>query len=265
MLNFETIGNKDKFPVLFLHGFLGSGADWIKIANSICENYFCILPHLPGHGKSSKIPENDNGFEFTARQIVALLDFIQAEKACLVGYSMGGRVALYTVLKYLSRFSGVVLEAANPGLKSKKQIYDRKCWENDIISFLHRLPFPEFLGHWYNMPIFRTLHHQPLQLEYLMKQRLQNNPNNLVNIFEKLALSQQPNLWKKLKHLEIPTLLISGSLDEKYVKINSRMVQKIPDSRHKIIDGAGHNTHFEKFDVFIQTLLNFLIEKNSSN
>jgi 2-succinyl-6-hydroxy-2,4-cyclohexadiene-1-carboxylate synthase len=265
MLNFQTVGNSKNTPILFLHGFLGSGNDWNQIANSLKNDYCCILPDLPGHGKKSlEIPKSMNSFNFVAEQIVALIDFLEIEKTSLVGYSMGGRIALLAALKFPLRFSTLVLEGANPGLETTEEIESRKSWENKIISLLDQLSFPDFLEAWYKMPIFRTLHNNPIQLQKLITTRLNNDSKQIEIVFEKLSLSKQPNLWEKLDKLGIPTFLISGSLDEKYVKINSRAVQRIPNCTHKIVKNAGHNSHFEKPSEFVDLITCFLKPNKSS-
>ena len=266
MLNFQTLGNPQNTPILFLHGFLGSGNDWSQIANSLKDDYFCILPDLPGHGKKSlEIPKSINGFNFVAEQIVALIDLLEIEKTSLVGYSMGGRVALFTVLKFPSQFSGLILEGVNPGLKTVEELKNRKIWENEIVLRLDQLSFADFLDDWYKMQIFSTLHSNPIQLQKLITTRLNNDSKQLEIVFKKLSLSKQPYLWNKLKKLKIPTLLISGSLDEKYVKINSRVVQRIPSCTLKIVKNVGHNSHFEKPSEFVDLITCFLKSKSNKS
>ena len=109
-LSYEYSGDRSGAPVIFLHGFMGCGDEWNEIVERLPE-LFCILPDLPGHGRSvGDLTVDDCSFESTARSLIDLMDALELDTACLVGYSMGGRIALYTAIEYQQRFSGLVLE-----------------------------------------------------------------------------------------------------------------------------------------------------------
>jgi 2-succinyl-6-hydroxy-2,4-cyclohexadiene-1-carboxylate synthase len=61
-----------------------------------------------------------------------------------------------------------------------------------------------------------------------------------------------------LSALQLPTLLLAGELDSKFVTINQQMAAQIPNARLEIIEGAGHTTHLERPSAFQQSVLNFL-------
>lgn len=92
--------------VLFLHGFLGTGEDWIPIMKAISRSTRCIAVDLPGHGGSKllyhgkNISERPNlSIDVVSDILSKVLSDISPGKVTLVGYSMGARIALYTALK----------------------------------------------------------------------------------------------------------------------------------------------------------------------
>lgn len=89
--------------IVFLHGFLGTGRDWIPIMKAISRSERCVAIDLPGHG-GSKL-QNDSksepslSMDVMANVLCQLFPLITLEKVILVGYSMGARIALYMTLK----------------------------------------------------------------------------------------------------------------------------------------------------------------------
>ena len=117
-----SLGNSQKPALVFLHGFLGSGKSWLKIAQSFSENYFCILPDLPGHGENTK---GDLAyaldFDIVTAWLSDLLDQIPVSKVHLVGYSLGGRVALNFACRHPKQILSLTLESANPGIMDESE------------------------------------------------------------------------------------------------------------------------------------------------
>ncbi len=88
-----------KQVILFLHGFMGNGADWQPVIENLPDSYCSLAPDLPGHGSNLKNnwPE---GFIFSAwkEELVSVLRRHHIASCHVVGYSMGGRLALYLAL-----------------------------------------------------------------------------------------------------------------------------------------------------------------------
>lgn len=92
---------------VFLHGFLGTGEDWIAIMKAISGCARCIAIDLPGHG-GTKIQNHGNNdatqdsglsIEVVADLLCELIKHITPGKVTIVGYSMGARIALYMALR----------------------------------------------------------------------------------------------------------------------------------------------------------------------
>lgn len=93
---------------MFLHGFLGTGDDWIPIMKAISGSSRCISLDLPGHGKSklqgyvaaNETDEPSLSFKTVAKALAKLISKLTSVKVVLAGYSMGARIALYMSLKF---------------------------------------------------------------------------------------------------------------------------------------------------------------------
>ena len=91
LLGYTVSGDRRRPAILFLHGFMGSGADWAETISALEERFYCVAPDLPGHGRSLGLPPEDYTIEGATRTLLDLLDGLEISRAALVGYSMGGR------------------------------------------------------------------------------------------------------------------------------------------------------------------------------
>ena len=254
-----TIGNPENPAILFLHGFLGTGEDWNEVAYRLADQHFCILPDLPGHGKSHPGRDpREYSFQATAARLIALLDDLGISEAKLVGYSMGARVALYLALEYPARFAALVLEGANPGLKSNEERKARSEWESGIIERLRGSDIKEFVDYWYDMPLFHSLHRNPERLDQLKAKRIKNKKEGLILSVRGIGLSRQPNLWPRLKEIEMSVLLIAGGLDQKFSVVAKGMAGEVANAKLEVVEKAGHNVHFEDVERFCDLTRDFL-------
>ncbi len=254
-------GSSRYFPLLFLHGFMGSSFDWMEIINHLKKIYFCLALDLPGHGKT-KINANDSCYSihFTAKEICRFLRDLKIETSYLIGYSMGGRLALYLAVFYPEYFQGIVLESTSPGIEKVRERIERRKIDNKNAEELKTGDFGKFLERWYSQPLFRSLKQHPKFTE-LFKQRLVNDSFGLAKSLRFMGTGTQPSLWMNLKDIKIPVLILAGEKDEKFSEIAFQMEELIPNCKVHIVKGCGHNIHFEKPNIFIKHTHEFLINK----
>ncbi|MDE1480823.1 alpha/beta fold hydrolase, partial [Xenorhabdus bovienii] len=79
--------------LVWLHGFLGKGDDWLPVVNA-CDQYASLIIDLPGHGNSVDITVQ-GGFAEVSELLNATLSERQIDDYWLIGYSLGGRIAMY--------------------------------------------------------------------------------------------------------------------------------------------------------------------------
>jgi 2-succinyl-6-hydroxy-2,4-cyclohexadiene-1-carboxylate synthase len=262
-LHFQVCGDQSNPAILFLHGFLGLSEDWFEIAQELSRDHFCVLPDLPGHGQSRQLSDQQSyDMAAASEAIVSLLDDLNIDCVTLLGYSMGGRIALYTALYFAHRVQALALESANPGIEDDKERIDRAALDDLRADQLERKGVAAFVEQWYNAPLFDSLHHQPEKLALLKQSRLAHDPHALAAALRGLSVGRQPSLWQEIERLNIPTMIVGGALDKKYCDIANKMAALLPRCRQINVDNAGHNTHFEQPQEFLARLREFLHDTN---
>src|SRR5947207_11329176 len=99
-------------PLLLLHGFTGSAATWAPLIDSLPPHFGTIAPDLIGHGRSDSPPDAHRYYMARCMaDLLAMLDALEVERTDLLGYSMGGRVALHLVAVAPERVGAPVLES----------------------------------------------------------------------------------------------------------------------------------------------------------
>ncbi|MCU0544344.1 MAG: 2-succinyl-6-hydroxy-2,4-cyclohexadiene-1-carboxylate synthase [Oscillatoriaceae cyanobacterium Prado104] len=255
--NYFFAGNTNHQNILFLHGFLGNYQDFNSVISLLSKNYCCLAVDLPGHGKTQVTgDETCYNMSNTARGLIALLDDLEIEKCYLLGYSMGGRLALYLTLHFPERFEKVVLESASPGLKTEKERSRRLQADLELAQKLENSNLKEFLLDWYDRPLFESLKNS-LEFDRLLESRTANNPKELAKSLRNMGTGNQPSLWKKLADNQVPLLLLVGECDDKFKKINTEMANLCPSASLNIVPNAGHNIHFENVEYFATIVREF--------
>jgi len=256
---YHTFGQPTQPPLVCLHGFMGSGADWLPIVPD--WNCYGLMPDLPGHGANFMI-NLDEPLDFArlTTEFIAWLDGLGLAKIDLLGYSMGGRLALHVAVTHPQRINRLILESANPGLTDPTARHARAQWDDEQAALLTEMGLADFLEQWYNLPLFQSLHRQPARLLALKQQRQQHEPRFLAKIIRDLSPGRQLPLWSKLADLPMPVLLVAGELDSKYVELLTTMQPQIPQAKLVILPQSGHNVHYEQPALFGQVVRSWLIQ-----
>ncbi|QLB20950.1 2-succinyl-6-hydroxy-2,4-cyclohexadiene-1-carboxylate synthase [Vespertiliibacter pulmonis] len=254
MLAYQWYKKRGK-PVVFLHGLLGSKQDWEK-----CFDYLQIIPEirpltldLPFHGESQNIPCT-NFAEMRQLLHSTLNNLLGNEPFWLVGYSLGGRLALdYTLNNRNPKQLGTVLEGTNIGLNSEQERANR--WQNDChwAERFRTEPIRNVLTDWYQQPVFRQLSTNK-RLD-LINNRQKNNGLQIAHMLKATSLAKQENFsgstWENIYFL-------IGEQDNKFQQIAYQ--NNLP---YRLISHAGHNTHWENPKEFMQQLRIIMEEKNN--
>ncbi len=228
---------------LFLHGFMGSRRDWDPVFEEI-DGVECHAVDLPGHGRSGELSDDrPANMEWMADRVLHHIDERFDEKIHLVGYSMGGRIALHLALHHPERFASVVLESASPGLGGEAARAARRKVDAERARQMVDGGLEVFLRRWYELAIFGELSTHP-DFEAMLARRLAGDVHNYARVIREMSPGAQPDLWPRLDKLQIPSLWVAGGEDEKYVAIVDRAVKRAPDAEGQIVDGVGHNVHF---------------------
>lgn len=256
-LAYTVQGSPGRPPVVWLHGFLGTAADWQPILVRLGEAVRAIAVDAPGHGGSVGLPDEAYTMAGASRRLIDVLDREGVDRAALVGYSMGGRWALYVALHHPDRVRALVLESASPGLASPADRAARRRLDADRARQI-QADLPAFLENWYRMPLFASLHRHPERLRQMIAARRQNDPAELARSLAGMGTGAQPSLWERLGGLRVHTLALAGRLDAAYVERARQMAARSARVQVAVVPEAGHIVHAEQPEAFTDQLRSFL-------
>jgi 2-succinyl-6-hydroxy-2,4-cyclohexadiene-1-carboxylate synthase len=253
-------GSHTAQTLVLLHGFTGSAASWGKHLDTFAAAGLRVIAFdLLGHGASSA-PDDPQRYRMERCQedICAALEIlgVGSGEAILLGYSMGGRLALY--LGFSGYFRALILESASPGLASASEREQRLASDERLAASIERDGIAAFVASWEQLPLFASQRALPAEVhEQLHCQRLQNRPDGLANSLRGMGTGIQPALHERLPALDLPVLLLAGELDSKFCAIARQMGQLLPRSSLEIVPGAGHTIHLEQSEQFDKRVLAF--------
>jgi len=247
-------------PLILLHGFTGSSVNWEGVTAVLSNHFRLITVDLLGHGRTDSPTEPARyHMEKASVDLIALLDKLGVAQTALLGYSMGGRLALYTAVHHPHRISRLILESASPGLADETERAARRQRDDALADQIERDGISDFVDFWESLGLWESQKRLSEETRLaLRRQRLQNNPAGLADSLRGMGSGVQPSLWPQLARLNMPVLLLAGALDEKFVGINRQMAVKISTARLEIVAGAGHTIHVERPSIFNDLLLQFL-------
>lgn len=250
-------GTPDRPALLLLHGFTGSHASWVRFQERWSEKYFVLVPDLPGHG-NTPTPEDphDLSMEATADRLAALLDQHSLEKAAVIGYSMGGRLALHMAHRHGKRLSGLVLESASPGLRNPDERRDRSRRDRTLADAIDEKGLTWFVPHWSEQPLFRDQPRWLVDEENAI--RASHTAHGLAQSLRGAGTGEQESLWESLPDLVMPVLLVAGRNDKKFAAIAETMAERMPNAAWVLVDQAGHTVHGEEPERFYDIVNRFL-------
>lgn len=218
--------------LIALHGFLGKPSDW----DFLDPHFFLLKP--PFHAGSDFRSWTD-GFHSNVA--------VPSPKI-LMGYSMGGRLALHALLANPSKYSAGIVISTHPGLKSKEEKMERYKIDQQTAYDIIQKPWPDLMRGWESQPLFdnSTYRFDRKEEDYDRKELSEQ----LLNY----SLGLQSDLRSELKNLKIPLYWITGENDKKYSELAKEVESVHPFSKHISIPKGAHRAPWENPTYFLDTL-----------
>ena len=263
---FETRGDSSNRHVVLLHGFTGTHRTWDLLAERLSRSYFLILPDLPGHGRSGVSSKAAMGVGPTSDAIAAVVKLVEGgasrKKIGVVGYSLGGRIALDLACRRQDLLGCLILEAASPGIERAHEREQRKAQDDELADDIERRGVGWFVDHWQETPIFSTQKElAPEAFQAIRRDRLSNSASGLAASLRAAGSGEMKPVWKSLPGLRLPVLLVAGKRDRKYVEAAETMRARIAGSVLEEVQGAGHCVHLERPAEFAEIVERFLASR----
>ncbi len=144
-------------PSYFYMALRGALYHGVKLQSCSKVNTRTIAVDLTGHGKST-IPEDIDRYSMDQQveDLEELFTELSLDQFILVGYSMGGRVALAYTVRHSKRVSSLILESSSPGLKTKVEREERQVADRQLAERILTDGLPAFIDFWGNIPLFAS-------------------------------------------------------------------------------------------------------------
>jgi 2-succinyl-6-hydroxy-2,4-cyclohexadiene-1-carboxylate synthase len=224
--------------VVLLHGFTQTRQSWRRTVAALGGRYRALAPDLPGHGMAAE--RRPASFAACAAYVRALA----GERFTLAGYSMGGRIALYTALMLPGHVERLVLVGASPGLADAAERKERRRADEALADRIEAIGVAAFADEWGAQELFAG---QPERVAAAAHaDRLRNTATGLAAALRGLGTGAMPPLWERLGELAVPVTLVVGERDAKFRAIAGRMASTLPDCRVEVVPGAGHAVQLER-------------------
>lgn len=245
-LHLTFFREKTEFPLVLLHGFMGSAAAFEPLVSFLPKELGAVGIDLPGHGKSlfsgSSCVDALRSFEDVSAMILEDLLRAGIGRFSLYGYSMGGRLAQQVALAAPDRVHRLILESAGFGIADphkRQERYHRDCRLLDDIRC--KMDFDAFLDWWHDMDLFCTLSPEIKARRKSEKQK--NDIAQLKKAMELLSVGNQPYLLPGLASAPFPAALLYGEKDARYMAIADNAAKSLPRARVYSIPEASHDIH----------------------
>ncbi|KAJ86762.1 2-succinyl-6-hydroxy-2,4-cyclohexadiene-1-carboxylate synthase [Enterococcus faecalis] len=240
--------------VVCLHGFTGTLATFAAVFPSQTP-YNVLGIDSPGHGATASLVAPER---YTMKQvchdIAELTESLNLPCFCLLGYSMGARTALGFALHYPQKVQHLLLESGSPGLATAAERQARICQDHRLAERLLEEPLVDFIDFWQELPLFQTQKALSVAQQMAIRQeRLSQSAFGLASSLWYMGTGAQESYWERLAELQpIPTDLLVGGEDQKFIGIAKKMQARQPLLRLTIFPEAGHCIHLEQPTIFYE-------------
>lgn len=234
--------------LVFLHGFAGDSNEWRTVGEAFSA-YPRLYLDLPGHGGSAHLAVNH--FTDASELIQNTLNSYNILSYWLVGYSLGGRIAMFYACQPRTGLCGLVVEGGHPGQRDDNSRLLRRRSDAAWAERFRDEPLTQVFADWYQQPVFASL--DAAQRATLVALRSRNNGRALAAMLQATSLAEQPDLREALRARDFPFHYLCGERDGKFRAI----ADELSATTH-IINHAGHNAHRENPDAVVSCLAQFL-------
>jgi proline iminopeptidase len=268
-LNVEIAGSG--YPILCLHGHPGSGLSMSVFTARLSQQFQTFAPDLRGYGKSrtkQNFQMNDHLVD-----LIALLDRHQIDRCLLLGWSLGGILALELVLKYPERFSGLILIASSARPWSS---HPQTRWKDLLFTAIAGIVNWIKPGWQWNIDLFgkrslfRYLVHQQTTLayRYLAAQGVPAyfRTSSAATKALSAALRAGYNRLEDLQQIEIPCLILAGDRDRHITAASSQQTaEQLKNCQWQCYPDTAHLFPWEIPDRVLQDIEQWLDKRHPTS
>jgi len=241
-------------PVTLLHGFTQSGRSWQELIKTMPGEWRWIVPDLRGHGETRTRPGAPCTMDACLGDLEMLWDHLGVEHTHLVGYSMGGRLALHVAARKPERLLSLLTIGAHAGLEEDAR-EGRRLGDEALAQHIEQDGLEAFIKYWSGLPLFAGLERRgPSFVAQLRAERMNNTVAGLACSLRGMGAGVMEPLWGDLARMTVPSTFVAGQLDHGYVASARRLAATVPHGHVEVVLRAGHSVHQERPDAFAHVL-----------
>jgi pimeloyl-ACP methyl ester carboxylesterase len=231
----------DRPPVLLTHGFGASQAMWAPNLDALGIDRRLLTWDLPGHGVNGQTGELSH--ERCIADMLELLDVHDASRVVLAGMSLGGFLSLLFCARYPERVAALVLVDTGPGFRDDAARDAWNVWvegladDLDARGFVALRPSPESEA-----------------ADHVAGAR------GLAAAARGILAQRDGEVFESLGAIAVPTLIVVGAGDERFLAAADAMARRIPRARKVVIENAGHAANMDRPEAFNRVVGEFLEE-----
>ncbi len=252
--------------IVAIHGFSGDGLTMLALTEACRDGRPALLVDVVGHGQSDS-PAHLEHYSMTSvvDQVLSVIGPHEPMTVHLLGYSMGGRIALAMAARAPWYFASITTLSATPGIEDPVERATRYDKDQERALELEAQGMTSFFDAWLDQPLFASYvaSLSPAELQATKEQRTSGNVQGLSNSLRGTGTGSMAPVWNSLSSVRSPVLTIAGSLDERYVAIARRVSEACPLGESEVIDNAGHVVHHENLPAVATRVTSFLAKCGS--
>ncbi len=264
--NYQILGQATAPKLVFLHGLMGSGANWRRITPEFTNSFEILTFDQRGHGRSFQ-PDTGYSPEDYAGDLKKLLDELGWQKVSLVGHSMGGRNALVFADLYPKYVDKLLIEDIGPDLNHQAGEKIKALINLVPVPFESRKVARDFFQGKF-LELAKDNPNAQVLSQYFYTNMAENEHKqsdwrfSKVGVFASLHEGRAVERWRELKELKIPTLIVRGeNSGELFQGVYEDMLECNNNINGVVVANSGHWVHAEQPIEFIKILKNFLTSR----
>ena len=184
--------------IVFTPGFMQPASAWEAVAGQLGERYSSVL-----------VDHREHTFEGRVGELAEA-----GQGAVLCGYSLGGRLALHTVLRDPGAYAGLVMVGTSAGIEEPVTRAERARTDEKLASWMETQPIESIVDIWERQPLFAD--QSDSLVEAQKPGRLAQDPRSLALILRTAGQGVLEPVWGRLSSLDVPVLALAGDRDQRY-------------------------------------------------
>ncbi len=235
-----------------LHGAAGAAGDWRPFASSLAKRGIgSRAVDLWRFLDCAPMPLSDFGPALNAD---AGGEALRGAARILLGYSMGGRLALHALLADPHPWQASVIISTHPGLEDPREREARRASDANWAASALTANWADFLNEWNAQPL---LGGQPVRDDRADRSLAQRR-REIARSFIDWSLGAQEPIWDRLQDIRVPVLWIAGETDTRYLDLARRATARIPRARLAIAPATGHRVPWQAEEWLANQVATFI-------